>query len=359
MKKVIGAGSSTHFEMSGEAAPRSGDRTAREMGRATSAPELPWDPQITRRWLPVDMYTGGAEHSVLHLMYSRFITMALKDFGYLDFEEPFTRFYAHGLLIREGAKMSKSKGNIVNPDQSIDMYGCDSFRLYLMFMGPFSDGGDFQDSAMEGMHRWVGRVWRMAMRSIAQSDQLNQSDQSDQSEIQRALHKLVKKVTDDIENRRYNTAIAAMMEFTNLVQDNGGTLDSASLKTFILLLAPFAPYMAEELWSRTYYEPRTKNQEQQSSVLSSKSFVHGFNSVHRQPWPSYDPKYLEEETVTVILQVNGKLRGTITVDTATSLDQKKLETLAKEKKNLTRHLEGKRIKNVIFVPGKLVNFVVR
>jgi len=283
----------------------------------------PFDAAITKKWLPVHMYTGGAEHSVLHLMYSRFVTMALKDFGFLDFEEPFTRFYAHGLVIKDGAKMSKSKGNVVNPDEYIKLYGADALRLYLMFMGPFSEGGDFRDSAMEGMSRWVGRVWRIAV--------------GDQNEIlTRGLHKLIKKVTEDIEKRRYNTAIASMMEFTNLVADHGGALVKEDLRTFILLLAPFAPHLTEELWAR----------------------VGGAFSVHRQPWPTFDESKIVEQSVQVVIQVNGKLRDAITVTKEQSMNQKYIEESAKKSEKVQKFLAGSGVRKMIFVPGKLLNFVI-
>ncbi|RPJ03529.1 MAG: leucine--tRNA ligase, partial [Spirochaetaceae bacterium] len=171
---------------------------------------LPWDPAITKKWLPVNMYTGGAEHSVLHLMYSRFVTMFLKDMGLIDFEEPFSSFFAHGLVIKNGAKMSKSKGNVVNPDEYIASYGADALRMYLMFMGPYADGGDFRDSAMEGMSRWVGRIWRLGEHVLSGKTTSTET-------IKNTLQKLIKKVSEDLEKRRYNTAIASMMEFTNLV----------------------------------------------------------------------------------------------------------------------------------------------
>ena len=259
------------------------------------------------------MYTGGAEHSVLHLMYSRFITMALKDWGYIEFEEPFTRFYAHGLVIKNGAKMSKSKGNVVNPDEYIALYGADALRLYLMFMGPFDQGGDFRDSAMEGMHRWVNRIWRMDING----------------KPTQAIHILIKKVSDDIEKRRYNTAIAGMMEFTNL-----GSVSKEDFKKFILLLAPFAPHLAEELWVREG----------------------GKFSVHTQPWPV--AKAVNQETVTVVIQVNGKLRDTLTVDKKRSMNQKDIETSAKKSAKVQKYVEGKRIKKTIFIQGKIINFVV-
>jgi leucyl-tRNA synthetase len=322
---------------------------------------LPWDPAITKKWLPVDMYTGGAEHSVLHLLYSRFVTMALKDWEYLTFEEPFSKFYAHGLVIKDGAKMSKSKGNIVTPDEYIRLYGSDALRLYLMFMGPFDQGGDFRDSSMEGVSRWVGRVWRMAQTSI-----MNRSKSSSATIIS-ALQKVIKRVGDDIEKRRYNTAIAGMMEWTNLVADEGarlptperpptthgealragsdggqGVVGIPDLKKFILILAPLAPHLTEELWQ----------------------LVHGYKdfkpsqSVHVQPWPSFDPAKIIDKTIQVVVQVNGKLRDALTVTKEQSLNQNDIETLAKKSEKVQKFLAGKPIKKVIFVSGKLINFVV-
>lgn len=291
---------------------------------------LPWDPAITKKWLPVHMYTGGAEHSVLHLMYSRFVTMALHDWGFLDFDEPFSKFYAHGLVIRDGAKMSKSKGNVVNPDEYIRLYGCDALRLYLMFMGPFDQGGDFRDTAMEGMSRWVGRVWRMAQAS------LTKRSKSSSATISSALARAIKRVGDDIEKRRYNTAIAGEMEFTNLVGDEGGSLGLDDLKKFILILAPFAPHICEELWAE----------------------LGGTFSVHTQPWPSFDPTKIIEETVHVVVQINGKLRDALTVARNQSVKQNDIEALAKKSEKAQRFLAGNAIRKVIFVPGKLINFVL-
>lgn len=298
--------------------------------RSARSGQVPFDASITQKWLPVHMYTGGAEHSVLHLMYSRFVTMALKDWGYLSFEEPFLKFYAHGLVIKDGAKMSKSKGNVVTPDEYIKLYGSDALRLYLMFMGPFDQGGDFRDTAMEGMSRWVGRVWRMAQTSM-----IHQS-KSSSATITSALQKAIKRVGDDIEKRRYNTAIAGMMEFTNLVSEESGALGTEDLKKFILILAPFAPHLTEELWKQ----------------------LGGTFSVHTQPWPSFDPTKIIEETVPVVVQVNGKLRDALTVAKARSINQNDIEKEAKGNEKVQKFLTGKPIKRVIFVPGKLINFVV-
>ncbi len=338
---------------------------------------IPWDPQITRKWLPVDMYTGGAEHSVLHLMYSRFVCMALHDWGYIDFDEPFTQFFAHGLVIKDGAKMSKSKGNVVNPDEYIALYGADALRLYLMFMGPFSEGGDFRDTAMEGMSRWVKRVWRLAMGSLE-----NQGKPSDprgerrKTTVKQALHRLIKKVTDDIKKRRYNTAIASMMEFTNFADDEGGVLALEDLQTFTLLLAPFAPHVAEEVWYQIYLradagnwkldkDARSLKIENQDSAIElqdptsslKRPTSEGFFSVHTQPWPQYDEKMLKEESVVIVIQINGKLRDQLLIDSSQSSDQKTIEQQARKKGNVARHLAKKQVKNVVFVPGKLINFV--
>lgn len=281
------------------------------------------------------MYTGGAEHSVLHLMYSRFVTMALSDWGYLEFEEPFPHFYAHGLVIKDGAKMSKSKGNVVTPDAYIKLYGADALRLYLMFMGPFGEGGDFRDSAMEGMARWVGRVWRI----VQASDKATSNER-----IQKALEKLVKKLTEDIEKRRYNTAIASMMEFTNLVADEGGVLDDGSLGTFARLLAPFAPHLAEEIWSKL-------------NTISKHAFSIS-KSIHSQPWPTYDPAKISEETTTVIIQVNGKLRDRIVISAQISAVKEEVEKLARKQEKVAKMIAEGGVKQVIFVPGRLINFVI-
>jgi len=297
----------------------------------------PWDPKITKKWLPVHLYTGGAEHSVLHLMYSRFVAMALRDFGYIDWDEPFTKFYAHGLMIKDGAKMSKSKGNVVNPDEYIARYGADSLRLYLMFTGPYDQGGDFRDSAMEGMSRWVQKVWRMAQKSM--SEHSHESSAT----VKKALHKAIKKLGEDIERRRYNTAIAAMMELVNAVGEEQGVMGAEDLKDFLKILAPFAPYMTEEL-----YQMITKSQ-----YTFTKS-----NSIHTQPWPAYDPELLVEDTVQIAVQVNGKLRDTIAISYQLSAIREEVENVARASDRVAKHLVGKTVNKVIFVPGKLINFVV-
>jgi len=320
--------------------------------RLPSSTNLPFDPVITKKWLPVHMYTGGAEHSVLHLLYSRFVWMCLYDWGYFDFsakgrpasgwDEPFTNFFAHGLVIKDGAKMSKSKGNVVNPDEYIPKYGVDAIRLYLMFMGPFSMGGDFRDTGMEGMSKWVGRVWRVIVKSMEAIDTNGVARVGGSKEIFKILEKTIAKLTDDMEKRRYNTAIASLMELTNAIVDEGGTLGGEELKKYILLLAPFAPHMSEEAWNR---------------LNGRETYTDPHDSVHRQPWPSYDPRLLQDENATIVVQINGKTRGTITISQKDAKNQEVVETRVRGEKKFAKYFGGS-VKKTIFVPGKLVNFVV-
>ncbi len=284
------------------------------------------------QWFPVDAYIGGAEHAVLHLLYSRFVTMALKDWGYLDFEEPFPYLFGHGLIIKDGAKMSKSKGNVVNPDEYIEKYGADALRTYLMFLGPYDQGGDFRDSGMHAMHKWLQKVWQQVMS-------VEDGDSSDRS-VLAALHRAIRDNSADLAELKYNTCIARLMEVMNAWK--GSTLSVTDAQLFVQLLAPFAPYMAEALYQN----------------LRSKQGVSDFSSVHVSPWPQADEKYLSQDTVTVAIQVNGKLRAAIEVDTDVSTDQAKLESLAKEQAGVQRALDGKDVRKTIFVPGKILNFVV-
>ncbi len=304
---------------------------------AKSAEANPFDTKITKKWLPVHMYTGGAEHSVLHLMYSRFVAMALKDWGYIDFDEPFAKFYAHGLVIKDGAKMSKSKGNVVNPDEYIALYGADALRLYLMFMGPFDQGGDFRDSAMEGMSRWVSRIWRLAQKSATGKARSS-------AVVASTLQKLIKKVTDDMERRHYNTAIASMMEFTNLIADEGGAVSVKDLQTFTILLAPFAPHLAEELW-------QLLGGKQEATFVPA-------HSVHTQSWPVFDPKAVQDEASVVIVQVNGKVRDSLEMPAVQARDQAAVEAAANARPNVAKYLTAGSVRKVVFVAGRLINFVV-
>jgi leucyl-tRNA synthetase len=299
--------------------------------------DVPFDSDLTKKWLPVHMYSGGAEHSVLHLMYSRFITMALYDMGHIHFEEPFTQFFAHGLVIKDGAKMSKSKGNVVNPDEYIRLYGADALRLYLMFMGPYSDGGDFRDSAMEGMSRWVGRIYRLAHQSISNKETTTNDDV-----ILKVFHRLIKKVGEDIERRHYNTAIAAMMEFSNLVIDRGGSLHIDILRGFMKCLAPFAPHIAEEIYQLTLNRETIHTKE---------------DSIHSQSWPVFDSSLLTDNEISIIVQVNGKVRGRLVVSNEEGNTESSVKDKAMLLEGVVRFIEPG-IKKTIFIAGKVINFVV-
>ncbi len=285
-----------------------------------------WIDERIQKWLPVDMYIGGAEHSVLHLLYARFMTMVFKDMGMIDFEEPFTRFYAHGLLIKEGSKMSKSKGNIVVPDAYIRKFGADTLRTYLMFLGPFNQGGDFYDSGIEGIFRFINRVWTMFNSKL--------SDET-QKESVKWMHKSIKRVTEDIENLRYNTAVAGLMEWYNFLAKQKAVSKEEAV-TFLKLLAPFSPHMTEELYSK---------------IAGDKK------SIHISEWPQYISEYLEENQKTIIIQVNGKFRGSIIVESSEIKDQSLVEKKAKDLKNVQSYI-SKGTKKIIYIEGKVINFVV-
>lgn len=304
---------------------------------------VPFDTEITIKWLPVDQYIGGAEHSVLHLLYSRFVTMVLYDLKYLDFEEPFSKFFAHGLIIKDGAKMSKSKGNVVVPDAYIKKFGADTLRLYLMFLGPFSQGGDFRDSGIEGMNRFVRKVWRMLSVESFTDGQVS-------VERMRIMHKTIKKVTKDIQSLSYNTAIASMMEWYNYLNSElrGQNLEISreEIEVYLKLLAPFAPHMTEHLFQML----KNSKFEIRNSKFGKE------DSIHLSEWPKWDEKYLEEKIATVIVQVNGKKRGEVEISSQEIEDRSLLENKAREV--VAKYIEGFEIKKIIYVPGKIINFAI-
>ncbi len=318
---------------------------------------LPWDPQITRRWLPVTQYIGGAEHTVLHLLYARFVAMVFKDLRVIDFDEPYTRFYAHGLIIAEGAKMSKSKGNVVIPDEYIRKYGADTLRTYLMFLGPFDMGGDFKDTGIAGMYRFLSRVWRLVISVIPSNVEGSLANVSSNDVLLRVMHHTIKEVTDDLEGLRYNTAIAHVMEYVNQLTDNRQQITKNNIEILLLLLAPFAPFMTEELWNQLS-GVRGQGSVNRTSIPEIRNLKPEFHSIHLHPWPSYDPKYLVEDEATIIVQINGKVRDTVNIQYQISNIQKEVEDLVKNSEKVKKHLEGKSIRKVIFVPSKLINFVV-
>ncbi|KKS77231.1 MAG: Leucine-tRNA ligase [Candidatus Woesebacteria bacterium GW2011_GWB1_43_14] len=296
-------------------------------GPSASSGQAFFDKKIMNAWLPVDAYIGGAEHAVLHLLYSRFVTRALSDMGYLDFKEPFPFLYGHGLIIKDGAKMSKSRGNVVNPDEYIKKYGADTVRMYLMFLGPFDQGGDFSDAGIEGMERFTKRVWNL-LSSADHSSVVNH-------QLSVVMHQTIKKVTNDLERFRYNTAISTIMEYVNFLRISDPlSINHYSLIVLAQLIAPFAPYMAEEAWE----------------LLGEKY------SIHTSNWPKYDPEMVREDKAVYAIQVNGKLRGEITVP----IDESKEKVIkkAKEDERIVKWLEEKVIEKEIFVKGKIVNFVL-
>jgi len=304
---------------------------------STDIESTAFDRERVKKWLPVNMYIGGAEHSVLHLLYSRFMTMALKDLGLISFEEPFTKFRAHGLIIRNGAKMSKSKGNIVVPDLYIKKFGADTLRTYLMFMGPFSQGGDFRDTGTEGMFRFLNRIWRLISEAAISTGKNQRISADNQRKSLQLMHKTIKKVTEDIEKLSYNTAIAALMEWYNFLSQQK-SISKEEIEVFVKLLAPFAPHISEELY---FMINADKN----------------WQSVHLSAWPKFDPKFLVKNELIIVVQVNGKLRGNIIIDPTTSKNKTKVEELARKESNVQNYLKGKDIKKVIYVEGKVVNFV--
>jgi len=292
---------------------------------STDFDDVPFDPDITRRWLPVHSYIGGNEHAVLHLLYSRFITMVLHDMGYLSFEEPYTRFRAHGLIIREGAKMSKTKGNVVNPDDYIERWGADTFRTYLMFLGQFEEGGDFRDAGISGVRRFLDRLWKTAHDA-------HTSGEPDTA-VMRKLHQTIRKVGEDTARLSYNTAIAAMMEYVNVLRGHERVPHRAEVEPLVQLLAPFAPHIAEELWETLGHT---------ASVFDS-------------GWPAFDAALAAESKVKVAVQVNGKLRGT--VEAAKEATEDAVFALALAEPGVAKFVTAKP-KKVIYVAGRLLSIVV-
>jgi leucyl-tRNA synthetase len=287
--------------------------------------DVAFDAERTTRWLPVDSYIGGNEHAVLHLLYSRFVTMVMKDAGHIDFEEPFTRFRAHGMIIREGAKMSKSKGNVINPDVYMEEWGADAFRMYLMFLGPYEEGGDFRDQGISGVRRFLDRLWA----SVRDASTTGAPD----ANVVRQLHRTIKKVGEDTASLSYNTAIAAMMECLNHVRSGDRPVHREEVLPLVQLVSAYAPHFAEECWELLGHT----------------------GSVFDAGWPTFDPSMLVDNEVDLVVQVNGKVRGKLRV--AVDVTQEAAMAAAMADAGIAKFAVGE-IKKVIFVPKRLLNIVV-
>jgi len=308
--------------------------------------KAPFDKEKCDAWMPVDQYIGGIEHAILHLLYARFFTKVLHNAGLTSAVEPFTRLLAQGMVNKDGAKMSKSKGNVVSPDEIIEKYGADTGRLFILFASPPEKDLDWSDRGVEGCFRFLKRVWRLVDRYAGTVSAAGGSapPSEDEKTLRQAFHSALKKVTVDIEERfNFNTAISAIMEAVNAAYRytrkkgenvHAGTM-AEILPMLVLMLAPFAPHLGEEMWQR----------------LGQRE------SVHLQSWPEYDPTALQVEEVEIAVQVNGKVRAHLTV--SSGLEKAELEKIAAADERIKRFTDNKEIVKVISVPGKLVNIVVR
>ncbi|MCL6596638.1 MAG: leucine--tRNA ligase [Firmicutes bacterium] len=297
---------------------------------STDFPDRAMDPERTRKWLPVDRYMGGKEHSVLHLMYTRFVCMALHDMGLLPFEEPFKVFRAHGMMIHNGAKMSKSRGNVINPDSLFDRYGADTTRTYLMFMGSYQEGGDFSDSGIQGVYRFLHRVWDLVQGAAEAGWR-----EAPPPEAERLRHRTIARVTRDIQALHYNTAIAALMEYVNALGARRDRLALCEAETLCVLLWPFAPAIADELWERLGHA----------------------DGLWRARWPQADPEQLRDEEVELPIQVNGRLRDRMRV--SADLGEAEAVALAAARPRVREALGGREPTRVVYVPGRMLNLVAQ
>ena len=284
--------------------------------------DAPFDKKEAAYWMPVDQYIGGIEHAILHLLYSRFFTKFFQDLGEVPFTEPFRRLLTQGMVLKDGEVMSKSRGNIVDPDSIIKEYGADTMRLFILFAAPPETELEWDDRGIDGAFKFLNRVWRI---------QDNLKDKADPALV-RVTHKAIKKITEDIESFKFNTAIASMMELTNAIYQLGA--DREVLGSLIIMLAPIAPHFCEELWQK----------------LGNKA------SISKASWPKFDPALIVDETVTIIVQVNGKVRSRL--DVPSDISEAKLKELVLSDEKLAPWTQGKPPRNIIIVPKKLVNIVV-
>jgi len=278
-------------------------------------------------WMPVDWYNGGFEHITLHLLYSRFIYKFLFDIEIAPQPEPYQKRTSHGIILAEdGRKMSKSFGNVINPDDIVKTYGADTLRIYEMFIGPFDQAITWSTQGVKGVFRFLERAWKLILEC--------QENKKNSPQVIKAIHKLNKKIDEDLEATKFNTLVAAFMGFVNFWSENKNDVDKDIVEKFLILLAPFAPHITEELWHQLGHK----------------------DSIHNQSWPKYDKKIVKEEVITLVIQINGRVRDRIVVKADISEEEAKKLTFQQEK--VRKWTEGKEIKKVIFVPGKLINIVV-
>lgn len=304
----------------------------------------PFNKELIDKMLPVDKYIGGAEHACMHLLYARFVTKALRDLGYLDFDEPFKSLIHQGIILGpDGNKMSKSRGNTISPDEYINEYGSDVFRMYLMFGFAFTEGGPWNDDGIKAMSRFIQRIERLIDKFIEDKDKSGKDEISkDEKELNYVRNYTIKSVTEDAEKFQFNTAIARIMELVNALYKYDGEVENKNMKLYeetiadlIRLLAPFAPHFSEEIWERMGYS----------------------YSVFNQKWPEYDKKALVKDTVEIAIQVNGKVRGRIEISSDAA--EKEIQDKALAVESIKQFIEGKEIKKVVVVKNRLVNIVVK
>ncbi len=308
-------------------------------GEPAHADSTPFDPQEAEYWLPVDVYTGGAEHATMHLIYTRFFTKAMRDMGLVDFDEPMIVLRNQGVIQAEdGSKMSKSKGNVVAPDDLVARYGADTVRAYLMFGWRWEQGGPWDPHGIEGVVRWLQRVWNLVLEPAEK--QGGEPTDEEIAGLRHRIHKTIQRVTDDMEVFAFNTIISSLMEFTNALSKAkqtplyGTPVWEEGIETLLLLLAPACPHISEELWERT-----------------GRPY-----SIHQQSWPEYDPDLITEAVITLIVQVNGKVRARL--EATADIGKEQAVEMALADPNVQRHVAGKEVRKVIYVPGRLVNLVV-
>ena len=299
-----------------------------------------FDPDLVSTWSPVDQYTGGAEHAVMHLLYARFFTKALRDLGLLDFDEPFIRLFNQGHIIANHQKMSKSRGNVIAPDKYVRRVGADAVRCYLMFLGPWDRGGDWSDTGLNGMVRWINRVWDLASRDLKFLKDTS-IDGKAVADLNRMKHKTIRRVVSDMEQFKFNTVLASLMEYSNelnmVLERKSVDVKSwtDAVEKLLILMAPITPHISEELWSQFGHE----------------------TSIHLEKLPDWDPELSSDDVITLVVQVNGRLRDRIEIP-AESVTEEEAVKLAKESDKVIPHIRGKVIKREIYVPAKLVNIVI-